>query len=82
MTTQHLVKHDAADGSNVPRYSPEGFTVPVWSDNDLARPDGRRFSISGMVLLIDRRKQWQKKGNLSWDRTGVFCTSLKKEVRL
>ena len=70
-----LVKHDAPDGADVPRYSPQGFTDPIWSDNDLGR-DPRRVSKAGRLLLKDRQKDWQRKGKLSWDRTGCYCTSL------
>ena len=71
----NLVKHDAPVGADVPRYSPQGFADPIWSDNDLGR-DPRRVSKAGYLILKDRRKKWQREGNLSWDRTGVHCTSL------
>ena len=72
----NLVNHDAPEGADVPRYSPQGFAAPIWSDNDIGR-DPRRVSKDGRLLLKDRRKEWQRKGLQSWDRTGVHCTSLK-----
>ena len=77
--TQHLVEHDAPDGAHVPRYGPKGFPAPVWSAEDLARPDARRYTAgsgprAGHVLLRDGRKAWQKKGlSVSWDREGIVC---------
>ena len=74
-----LKLHLAPVGDDVKRYSPPGFPAPVWSDRDIARGDGRKFSggktaRAGHVLLKDRRKPWQKElGNFSIDRTGCIA---------
>lgn len=56
-----LKLHLAPVGDDVKRYSPPDFPFPIWSDRDIARGDGRKFTggktaRAGHVLLKDRRK--------------------------
>jgi len=56
-----LYKHPAPKGDNVPRYSPPNFPAPIWSLDDLARADGRKFSnVTGAVLIKDHRPKWAR----------------------
>lgn len=74
--TSGFQEHPAPHGDAVKRYSPHGFPAPVWSLDDLHRPDGAKYSkVTGKILLKDRRKDWQKKSMTSnFDRTGSIHT--------
>lgn len=72
-----LKRHKVGNGCDKPRWSPPDFPVPIWSDNDLDRPDPRKFSKStGNILWIDRRPPALRKGLVSFTigKTGIVKT--------
>lgn len=74
-----LKLHLAPIGADIPRWSPAGFSFPIWSDADVARdPHPRVSTRTGQFTLVDRRKPWQRElVNFSVSRCGSIVRPLK-----
>lgn len=83
---KHLVEHPAPAGDDVKRWAPVADFPAIWSNADLARPDGRKFSkASGAVLLQDRRtpakKEWHKACmNAGFNRVGDLVSFMRRKA--